>query len=373
MAALNKRWVGSTSDTAWTTITNWAGVSLRNPTYEWTASGSGTGEFYLEVSGGGDPGIADPGTTTGAITGNDANFANGTMGSLTASQFDYGDNDTLGFSTIYVRLADDADPDSKVLDFVKLFQIPKATDHVRIPAGSSAITGTDQTAVALGDFIREPGHTGAIGSAALPLMIDPDKFEWSGTGTSYVHSIGAIAHDVREAGGSGRETAGLYLTLTAGTTLTVAKGTVGLAMLHGQESTVTTVRVCGSAAIVVLGKGATVTTAYVSAGALYQHCNTTTTSIFGSSKLYTEEAGTITTLNMDGNSQAWLNSTGTITTANMLASYGGTVDMLGSAEARTITTLNHRNGTLKVDRNVVTITTYNVTDTKPQTVSISAA
>lgn len=373
MAALNKRWVGSTSDTAWTTITNWAPISLRNSTYRWLASGSGTSNYYLDLSAGGNPGISTPGTTSGAITGNDLAFTSGTGGALTASQFAFGDFDTLGYSTIYIRLADSTDPDTKTLDWVKLYQIPVATDHVRIPAGSSAITGTDQTAVAVGDFVREPGHTGAIGSATLPLMIDPDKFEWSGTGTSYVHSIGAIAHDVREAGGSGSDTAGLYLTLTAGTTLTVAKGTVGLAMLHGQTSTVTTVRVCGSAAIVVLGKGVSVTTTYVSSGALYQYCSATTTSTFGNGKLYTEEAGTITTLNLDGNSQAWLNSTGTITTANMLASYSGTVDMLGSAEARTITTLNHKSGTLKVDRNVVTITTYNITDTKPQTVTVASA
>lgn len=370
MAALNKRWVGTTA--VWATITNWAPVSLRNATYRWLASGSGTNEYYLDLAGGGDPGIADPGTTSGAITGNDLAFANGTLGSLTASQFDYGDNDTLGYSTIYLRLADGADPDSKTLDWVKLYQIPVATDHVRIPAGSGAITGTDVSSVALGDFIVEPGYTGAIGSATAPLCIDPDKFEWSGTGTSYIHSIGAIAHDVRDAGSPGSGLAGLYLTGTGISTLTVYKGTVGLAMLHGQLATATTVRVNGSSATVILGKGVSVTTTYVASGTLYQHCAATTSNVFGG-KFYTEEAGTIGTLNLDGSAQAWLNSTGTITAANMQASYTGTVDMLQSAEARTITTLNHKAGTLKVDRGIVTITTYAVTDSKPQSIAITNA
>ena len=370
MAALNKRWVGTTA--VFSLLTNWAPISLRNAGYSWTASGSGTGEYYLRTAANGDPGISDPGTTTGAITGNDLSFANGTMGSLAVSQFDYGDNDALGYSTIYVRLADGADPDSKTLDWVKLYQVPVATDHVRIPAGSGAITGVDYTSVAIGDFIVEEGYTGTIGTAVLPLGIDPNKFEFSGTGTSYIYSIGAIAHDVRNAGTGSTGTAGLYLTGTGISTLTVYKGVVGLAMLHGQTSTATTVRVNGPSATVYLGNGVTVTTTYVANGSLYQYCAATTTNAFGG-KLYTEEVGTITTLNMDGAAQAWLNSTGTITTVNMLAGYTGTVNMLQSAEARTITTLNHKAGTIKVDRGIVTITTYAVTDSKPQAIAITSA
>lgn len=370
MTALNKRWVGTTSDPS--LLTNWAPISLRNPTYKWLASGSGTNNFYLDLFGGGNPGISTPGATSGAITGNDLAFTSGTAGSLTASQFGYGDADTLGYSTIYVRLADGADPDSKALDFVKLYQIPVATDHVRLPAGSGAMVGYDFTGVAWGDFIVEEGYSGTIGTAVLPLMIDPDKFEFSGTGTSHIYSIGAIAHDVRDAGSPGTGLAGLSLTGPSISTLTVSKGTVGLAMLHGQTATVTTARVNGSAATLILGKGVTVTTTYAANGSLYQYCAATTANVFGG-KFYTEEVGAITTLNMDGSAQAWLNSTGTITTLNMLAGYTGTVNMLQSAEARTITTLNHKAGTIKVDRGIVTITTYTITDSKPQAIAITSA
>lgn len=366
MAALDKRWVGGVS-AVWTLETNWAPINLQRPKYKWTVSGVAT-EYRLELIGGGDPGISAP--PAGGVYLNGATVTSQAVGSLTAAHYGYGDNDTLGYSTIYVRTSASVDPDTLALDYVQLYQIPVATDHIRIPAGSGAITGVDFTAVAIGDFIREPGHTGAIGTAALPLMIDPDKFEWSGTGTGYIHSIGAIAHDVREAGGS-QEVPGLFLTLTAGTTLTVFKGAVGVAWLGGQTSTVTTVYVNGPSAIVLLGKGVTVTTTYVSAGLLEQHCSATTSSIFGNSKFYTEEAGTITTVNMDGTSMAYLNSTGTITTLNMLASYTGTVDMSQSAEARTITTVNQKCGALRLNKTVVTIGTHNITDTKLQTVTVT--
>ncbi len=89
-------------------------VSIRNATYRWVASGSGTNEYYCELAAGGNPYLEPP----GSVRGNELAFAFGTMGSLAASEWAYGDNDALGFSTIYVRLADGTDPDTKAADFV---------------------------------------------------------------------------------------------------------------------------------------------------------------------------------------------------------------------------------------------------------------
>lgn len=96
--------------------TRW--VSLVNATYKWTASGSGTNEYYVELAGGGDPGLTEPNNVT--TDGTYEIDTNGAMGSLNAGEWDWGDNDALGYSTVYVRLDDDADPDNKNTDFVSM-------------------------------------------------------------------------------------------------------------------------------------------------------------------------------------------------------------------------------------------------------------
>jgi hypothetical protein len=85
--------------------------SLVNATYKWTASGSGTNEYYCELVAGGDPGLTRP---YSCYTDNNYNLATaGTLGALAAGQWAWGDNDSLGYSTVYVRLADGTDPDTK--------------------------------------------------------------------------------------------------------------------------------------------------------------------------------------------------------------------------------------------------------------------
>ena len=90
-------------------------TSARTAALKWTASGSGTDEYYVELLAGGDPSISDPAN----VLEDGSYMTEGTMGSLTAGQYDYGDNDTLGYSTIYVRLTATGDPDSQAADFVQ--------------------------------------------------------------------------------------------------------------------------------------------------------------------------------------------------------------------------------------------------------------
>ena len=85
--------------------------------YDWTASGSGTNEYYLKVASyGADPGLDKP----FRVLENSIDISEATVGSLTAPSWDYGDNDSLGYNTIYVRLTDGADPDSKAEGFVQV-------------------------------------------------------------------------------------------------------------------------------------------------------------------------------------------------------------------------------------------------------------
>jgi len=89
-------------------------ISLRNATYRWILSGSGTTEYYVELAAGGDPGLDEP----DSVLGNALTFTAGTIGSLAASEWVFGNNDTLGFTTVYVRLADGTDPDASAVNFV---------------------------------------------------------------------------------------------------------------------------------------------------------------------------------------------------------------------------------------------------------------
>ena len=82
-------------------------------TYKWTASGSGTNEYYCEALAGGDPSISEPKGVYEDVGGADTDMPTGILGSLAAGEWNYGDNDSLGYSTVYVRLSDNVDPDTK--------------------------------------------------------------------------------------------------------------------------------------------------------------------------------------------------------------------------------------------------------------------
>jgi hypothetical protein len=79
----------------------------------WTASGSGTDEFYYNQT----ISQIEPNAVliNGVVTAKAANA----LGSLAAGEWSWGDNDTLGTKTIYVRLSDGADPDSKSADHIQ--------------------------------------------------------------------------------------------------------------------------------------------------------------------------------------------------------------------------------------------------------------
>jgi fimbrial isopeptide formation D2 family protein/uncharacterized repeat protein (TIGR01451 family) len=70
--------------------------------YDWVQVGV-TNTYYLTKQGGGDPGLFEPTAVTG--------LSSGTLGVLTDNQWAWGDNDGLGFDTLYVDLAG-GDPNS---------------------------------------------------------------------------------------------------------------------------------------------------------------------------------------------------------------------------------------------------------------------
>lgn len=94
-------------------------ISIRNSTFRWELSSSGTNEYYLTKAGGDpelillEPAFEILDSSLIDVYDNGAILRHGTLGSLMAGRSGFGDNDTLGFSTIYVHLSDDVDPDTR--------------------------------------------------------------------------------------------------------------------------------------------------------------------------------------------------------------------------------------------------------------------
>lgn len=362
---LTKTWAGTTPD--YTDVANWQPISIRDAAYKWTASGSGTSEYYLELAAGGDPGLTAPAT----VQEGGAEMSPGTAGSLLAGEWDFGDNDALGYSTVYVRLADGADPDTKDVDHVTFRQAPVAGDAVVIPASSSqAIDGVDQLGVALGRFVVEEGYNQSIGSAAAPLRITPTSYDFGGSGVAYLNFGAAnISGTVRRTASAATGTCGLYLTGSNLNVLTVISGVVGVAFSPGTTSTVATVRTVGQGATVLLGAGCTNTDISVAKGNLVTSAAYTTALVYGGT-LRTEGTGAGGTATVEGGVFV-SNSSGTLT--NCTVSGSGQADFTQSGLPRTVTNLKQNpGGTVSYDPDVLTITNRLAPDSPVRISSASA-
>ena len=86
-----------------------SGAMAISSNYTWTKSSRGTNEYYLTAAGGANPNLAAP---VYVVTSGSTYYSQGTPGSLSPSvgQWGWGNNDSLGFSTIYARTPDDASP-----------------------------------------------------------------------------------------------------------------------------------------------------------------------------------------------------------------------------------------------------------------------
>ena len=94
---------------------------LTSATYKWTASGSGTNEYYCEIAAGGDPNLADSHLLrmddVVLVESNGDSSTAPALGSLSDHEWGYGDNDTLGYDTYYVR-DDTGNPDTSGVEIL---------------------------------------------------------------------------------------------------------------------------------------------------------------------------------------------------------------------------------------------------------------
>jgi len=82
-----------------------------NRGHKWTLSSNGSNEYYVEKLAGGDPEIVEPTQMYVYWSGNSGWLEKGIIGGLSIGEWNWGDNDGLGYSTVYVRLKNNADPD----------------------------------------------------------------------------------------------------------------------------------------------------------------------------------------------------------------------------------------------------------------------
>ena len=105
----------------------------------WVASTSGTNEYYYAKVGGPDlnePNFLYDGTTV---------LAAGTAGALAADQWDWADNDSLGYNTMYVRLTSGGDPDAAAIKI--MWTVFHTDDNFHLfPGGSNATIANGATA-----------------------------------------------------------------------------------------------------------------------------------------------------------------------------------------------------------------------------------
>lgn len=91
-------------------------TSVVNATKKWTQSVADNKEWHLEDIGGGDPGI----TTPTKVFFDRVIGTEGVIGSLAVEGWVMGDNDGLGYTTLYVRLTGDGDPDLQDDDWIEI-------------------------------------------------------------------------------------------------------------------------------------------------------------------------------------------------------------------------------------------------------------
>lgn len=349
----NNEWVGTTGNL--TLVTNWRQINVRTAAYVWTASGSGTNEYYLRAAGPANPGfVAQP----SAVYINGSSATEGTVGSLTAGQWDYGDNDTLGYSTIYVRLSDGTDPDSKAAGYVQFNQLPQNGEDVTIPAASGAISSNADglASKTIRRWIVEKSTANrAHGAATAPIRIDPDVFVFDGGGQTsayYDLTTAAIPIEIRGTASVAADLFGLYLSGTAVTVADLQGGSVGLGVLPSQPFTCTTaVRIRGSSVRCEIGVDSVVPLLESSSGVTVHSNSIANIEVDGgqvTSRLAAAVSGAVTV----GAGTWYEKSTGTKTS---VVQNGGTIDVSQSGGSVTWSAFTPTAGTLRDDVDRLTI------------------
>jgi len=132
---------------------------------KWTLSAVGTSVYYCDILAGGNPNILEP----ARVLENFEEMTKETATSLNAGQWDYGDYDTLGFSTVYVRLSDSIDPDNKDAGYLRADYIE---DKVPVPKAFGRVEHASPLRLSDRNGLPTYHKGGFIGDLTMELSID---------------------------------------------------------------------------------------------------------------------------------------------------------------------------------------------------------
>lgn len=327
---------------------NYAGTSLTSSTYKWTASGV-TNEYYCELSGGGDPSLSDPDD----LTINGAVATEGTLGSLAAGEWGYGNNDSLLYNTVYVRLSDNSDPDTQIDGYIEANYLPAANDNLGFIFSSGTLAGSDQSGVELDDIEIFAECTGNAGTLDNYLKLDQgtaNSVVFAGLGTWYLDmgTSGSASVRVDQTATTVQGKSGLYFKndTNAITLFEVNAGSVRLV-----NANITTL-VVGAEASVIIDKDCTVPTVINNGGEIIDKGAAITT--------WKQNGGNSTKAGSDdfaatvyGGSLYW-DGTGTCTATT----YAGLLDANRDAQTKTLV-LTYNGGTVVKGSNTTITDTLN--------------
>ena len=228
---------------------------------------------------------------------------------------------------------------------------PVANDSILLQ-GTTAIDGSDQSAVELDDITVLPTYSGGIATADTYLQLDQgaaNKMLFAGTGASYI-DLGTSGSALVQVDATGTPTSGqsgLYLKNATNpiTLVSVKSGTVRLVNCN-----VTTLQVSAGATVYIDAASTVVTV----------NCNGTLTSDSAALTTVNVLNGTATINGSDayaGNvygGSLISNTSGTAT----VVTYGGTLDLSKSGVSRSVT-LTYNGGTVEGIQNVTLTDTIN--------------
>lgn len=231
--------------------------------------------------------------------------------------------------------------------------IPTTGDDVIVPAGSPSISaGLNQSAVAISDFIVEPGYTNLIGTKNAFLQIDPDVFDFAGSGQSFI-DIGSAAIPVliRQTKTLAAGQFGLHLD---GSAITVLRQITGQTRCHGQGGFVaTTIEIVNGE--ILVPAGSTLTNLKALGGTSRIEVAATLVEANNGAIVYTEGSGAVTTIQADNAALVYSSASGTVGTARVDGN--GVISFLQSRTARTLTNAAlSGTGRIYLDTDYITLT-----------------